>query len=373
MPLEDEGGSSSAIVGGKETSESQAVGYLQSVIATKRFPAHCTGTLVAPRLVLTAAHCVDTETKWMREGSKPYLHFGLGAVADEQTIEVKEIVQHPSWKGFDEKQKDIGRHDVAYLVLAEAAPSRVSPMTIRERAHAGGCGLLSLGYGIADDGYDVDKGIAAKDSGRRQSLPQCASKGLVNGAIEVSSPKGATCQGDSGGPLLAADGKEMLGVLSYGVTTRGVGCGPRKRTYYAPVVENEDFLEAAFAAARAPSSPSPSPDAGASGDEGSTVEPPPVEGKEPAPPSPPEDRGTTPQRTVEDVETPDPAASARGADDGDDADDASDTRARASSGCHTWPRGRVGGDGALLLAAFGLVVARLARRRPARDAGDGQR
>jgi hypothetical protein len=66
----------------------------------------CTGTLVAPDLVVTAAHCVDDYVGSVRIGS-------VAANAGGALIRVTRIQKYPDWENT---------FDVAFVTLAEEAP-----------------------------------------------------------------------------------------------------------------------------------------------------------------------------------------------------------------------------------------------------------
>jgi trypsin len=242
----------------------------------------CGGTLIRPRVVVTAVHCI--RAPGIRSGAD--LHVLLARRdLDEQVgerIAVAEIVVHP---GYDPGSE---RNDVAIIHLA--APSMMTPATIldpRTRLREGRRGTV-MGWGLLADEGGASHVLRAADvplwspkrcgqAWREQYDPSvmvCA--GYLNGQVD-------SCQGDSGGPLMVLDEArrwQLLGVVSFGAKC----AQPELPGVYAWVNSQEvrDFI-----AAEAAKDPTP-PGTG-------TV--PPTAGAQPTTP-PPDDRSAPRVGTV---------------------------------------------------------------------------
>ena len=199
-----------AVLGGAPEPGSPAVGAIVPVAPTcgepvAAAPITCTGTLVAPRVVLTAAHCVENEDA-PQVLSVVFASEPARALASERVRTVEGRL-HPAWRA--------GENDIGVLILSEDAP--VAPVTLD------GTGLPEdvvgrltrvVGFGIDDQG---------STGGRRSGTARVTAVGQGTFAIEAA--PGMTCGGDSGGPsFLELDGTERLvGVTSFGdlACTRG--------------------------------------------------------------------------------------------------------------------------------------------------------
>jgi len=224
-----------AVVGGGDTRRS----YPHMAAVERDGAFICGGSLVAPSVVLTAAHCV--------EGASPRTRFSVGLGSAErktpaERLDVAAAIVHESYG-----KPTAASNDVAILRLA--APSRQAPIGLLPLAEkegwAPGRKVTVIGWGarVTDDAV----GVSATDrlqevTTRRQSDAACAAS--LGPAFDAASelcagePLGFkdSCQGDSGGPLMV-DGPggqpALVGVVSF-----GFGCGvPTQYGAYARVAD----------------------------------------------------------------------------------------------------------------------------------------
>lgn len=191
---ESTGENRESIVGGSATSAFPAVGAL-----TKNGSPFCTGTVIAPRRVATAAHCLEGM-------SISGMKFALGqsAFAPTQTIGVVAIQAHPN---YDSQQIT---NDVGVVTLASDAP--VTPVKILASMDQSWVGkaLTFVGYGVTNG--STQTGVGTK---RSVTIP-ISQVGATQFAYQTAGKN--TCNGDSGGPAFASVNGELFlaGTTSYG-------------------------------------------------------------------------------------------------------------------------------------------------------------
>jgi secreted trypsin-like serine protease len=158
----------------------------------------CTGTVVAPTIILTAAHCVS--------GSGQYA-IAYKEIGGSPTLqEVRQIVRHPEFRAGSRVSIDI-----ALVRLKMALPGRFAPVPLDNDPADDGVGSRQTiaGFGLAREGDDSSAGTlrSATVTVLPRNYPRFLRLGLAGGGVAI-------CKGDSGGPVFS-DGL-------FGLTLTGV-------------------------------------------------------------------------------------------------------------------------------------------------------
>ncbi len=207
--------STSEIIGGSVGS----VGEFPTTVALGVGGGLCTGTLIAPDLVLTAAHCITPSllglgsqqevTSQLRVTFDTLSIFSGGGV----TVAASETIPHP---GFT--TNGLGDNDVGLIRLTSPMTDReITPINrIREDAPVG-ISLTQVGYGASQVGGG---GAGTLRVLRGKVTSSCASFGASDANLLCFSQTDGTgkCQGDSGGPSYAVIGdvQRVVGITSFG-------------------------------------------------------------------------------------------------------------------------------------------------------------
>ncbi|MCP3102727.1 trypsin-like serine protease [Myxococcus sp. K15C18031901] len=174
----------------------------------------CSGALIAPDVVLTAAHCLDL---FGAEGTYEVFLGGVLLPAPESSgrfIRVRKAVPHPGYRR--------GSHDFDVALLRLTEPTEVAPLRLPEfqgEALVSGATVRAVGFG------DTHEEEGSAPSGRRRSGSMVVTT-VGAEAFQAGPSPGMSCVGDSGGPVLARAeaGREVL----VGVTVSGdVACRER--------------------------------------------------------------------------------------------------------------------------------------------------
>lgn len=244
--------------GTPDTAGSNAVIFIMMNGSRQDF---CTGTLIAPNLVITARHCVSdiSETSecgtFTKQMSPSSLSIAVGVNPGARVATATKIIVDTA-KGNSGCSNDIALfqldHDVAGAVVSKV---RLSQLKVGEAAHTAGYG--DDGSGTPTQGRYVKNGIKIDSVG-----PASYSYQTKNGqTLPVNLPVGevvtgeSTCFGDSGGPLFDAAGNIV------GVTSRGIDeeCVDRPSIYSDTASHAQLITDAAVAAGHPLQSADPLP------------------------------------------------------------------------------------------------------------------
>jgi secreted trypsin-like serine protease len=208
-----------AIVGGGAPSAEEGVGRSVVTIVGSRGN-FCTGALIAQRLVLTAAHCVQP--------GATYKIVEYGADRQPQLQDVKNVAIHPAFS-MQAMTAHRATADVALLQL-EAQPKEKSasalgmpqvPIVTGSRFTIAGIGVTVRGQGNTGGTVRV-AGLVA--TGRPGSLQIRLVDPVAQGARDGL----GACTGDSGGPVFEdlQGGPVIVGVISWSTgPNNAAGCG----------------------------------------------------------------------------------------------------------------------------------------------------
>jgi secreted trypsin-like serine protease len=155
----------------------------------------CSGVVLAPDIVLTAAHCVRRGERLQVGGT---LGGGYQTLPSSLLGAVAEIVQHPLYRPGDS-----GSPDLAILKLTRPLPDRFVPAVLNPRTPGVGDDLIAAGYGKSsgDSAGMVLRMVLLRVSHSIRGWV------ILTGVGEDASGAGS---GDSGGPVFAYRGMHSL-------------------------------------------------------------------------------------------------------------------------------------------------------------------
>jgi len=166
----------------------------------------CTGSLIAPTVVLTAAHCVS-EAETGANATFTVLTSANINRSGGPALAVREVHANPRWSA---KRLESG-HDQGIVVLAQPAALPVLPINRQGLASSlRGKPVRIVGYGLSDGVGQTGAGI------KRQAVTSLGA--IQTNLIAVGDSRRGTCNGDSGGPaFMSLNGQEtIVGTTSYG-------------------------------------------------------------------------------------------------------------------------------------------------------------
>jgi secreted trypsin-like serine protease len=237
-----------AVIGGKRIRASRYPGIVQIIanVGSGKRGTLCGGGLIAPRVVVTAAHCLGTNPSDVKF-EQPFTvvsgrqrSYALKDTGPGVTVGVDKFARAPANPSLHESFSD----DVALLHLRRPAP--FAPLKLGSPKSArGGARVFVLGWGLTNPNQSGLGGIQLHGLRMRVSSNGVCKR--VAAMIRYNSPTQlcltppsktrpeGTCEGDSGTPLLSADRHSVLGVVSTGSGICGRGASIYARVSSGPL------------------------------------------------------------------------------------------------------------------------------------------
>jgi hypothetical protein len=184
----------------------------------------CTGSLIAPHWVITAAHCATRDSAAMTGTVDPgdvRIVFGNTRLRSgfpggtRPTRRPDRVRIHPLFAGHSGIYGP-QRHDLALLHFRDGIPSGFTPARFLGEADA----LLSVGSSVTIAGYGTDRARRSTANFVLRSFDTIVSLLRADSSVVEMRPpadhRGGACQGDSGGPAFLRD---PSGIILWGVAS----------------------------------------------------------------------------------------------------------------------------------------------------------
>jgi hypothetical protein len=242
-----------AITWGEPDTEHTNVGAMVVEFAEYGRIQMCSGTLIHPRVFLTAGHCT---AGWTEEYDIDafWVNFDEDALNLSTLLEVEKVVTHPDFRWGPMSNP----HDVGALILAEPAEG-ITPEPLPDEGFLDNLeenGLLKKGQdrakftivGYGGTLYWPPPRVIYEDK-RQSSVSehQVLLKSWLRMSQNQATGDGGSCYGDSGGPAFYRDpdtGDETLvGITSWG----DVPCVATGFNYRVDIPDTLDFIDGVIA------------------------------------------------------------------------------------------------------------------------------
>lgn len=201
-------GSAAAMVGPTNDASAYAAHVVMTLAQSGRGAGFCSGAVLAPNVVLTAAHCVAAP-------AATRVHFRDGA-GKPVLMEVSRVARHPGFRAdaVAARAKSI---DLALIQTREPLPSSFSSVALGEAPNEIGAGFDVAGFGVSQPGAASTSGVL-----RRARLALRAPLSHVLLWLDSADGAGA-CTGDSGAPVFASGA--LVAIVAFAQGAHGRGCG----------------------------------------------------------------------------------------------------------------------------------------------------
>lgn len=260
------------IIGGIfEKTKSEIAGSTVALRSVSDKDPTCTATVIAPRILMTAAHCVQTmEPEDLQfafdvvgSNRKAVVRGGKAIWIHENYLETISTCPldegHGACIGKAQIARIGTRHDIALILLKNEVPKGYVPVRLASPTEDGRVFLsksIAAGYGVDLAFSKFDKNndaLMRRHSGKLKSVALKATteiEGLdiaekYDSILVLPTATESVCVGDSGGPLFVNDGKGLLqvGISSYLFDGQNqMPCG-YKHAVYTDISRHREWIE----------------------------------------------------------------------------------------------------------------------------------
>jgi len=204
-------GSARAIVGESSDGGERADETVMLLTRGPEGSGFCTGIVLTPRVILTAAHC-------LRPAADMRVHFRDAAGAPV-ILEVESVVVHPEYRK-DAQARRTRSIDLGLLTTKIDLPARFRPAKRSEApAPSPGQNVSVVGYGLQREGEPKTGGALRA---ARMNVREPRSQVLL--WLAPMGEFGGACSGDSGGPIYAED-NSVVALVAWTEGKQGRNCG----------------------------------------------------------------------------------------------------------------------------------------------------
>jgi secreted trypsin-like serine protease len=204
----------------------------------------CSGTLIHPRVFLTAGHCTEGWDAY--EIDTFWVNFHQDALNERTLLDVEQVITHPDYYWGPTSNP----HDVGVLILKKPAKKKTGLADLPEEGFLDGLEaegkLRGAKFTLVGYGGTLDWPPPAISYDDQRRFAESEYRTLLKSWLRMSQNQatgdGGTCYGDSGGPAFwtQPDGTEILvGVTSWG----DAQCVASAFNYRVDIADTLDFIE----------------------------------------------------------------------------------------------------------------------------------